>query len=119
MTSHHEDDAQAALFDWAAYHPVLRWLHCVPNGGNRNPREAARLKRQGVKKGVFDLFLPLQRQGCAGLYIEMKRDPRHGRATVSKDQKLFGAAMIAEGYRARVCYGVDEAIAAIREYCGI
>lgn len=119
MSNYHEDDEQAALFDWAAYHPVLKWMHAIPNGGNRNAREAARLKRQGVKKGVSDIFLPLPLHGYCGLYIEMKRSRKHGRATVSQEQKKFIDDMNKHGYRAVVCYGSSEAIATIRDYLGI
>lgn len=36
--------------------PGLCWFH-VPNGGKRNPREAAIFKALGVKAGVPDLLL--------------------------------------------------------------
>ena len=35
--------------------PDVLWLH-VPNGGKRNPREAARFKRMGVLAGASDLL---------------------------------------------------------------
>ena len=44
----------------------------MPNGGKRNPAEAARFKAMGVKAGVPDLCLPVPMNGYAGLYIEMK-----------------------------------------------
>lgn len=94
-------------------------MHAVPNGGNRNPREAARLVGQGVKPGVSDIFLPLARGGHHGLYIEMKRQKKHGPSRVSKDQASFQYAMIDEGYQAVVCYGAGEAITAIKNYCGL
>lgn len=116
MVSHHEDDEQAALFKWAAYFPELRWLHAIPNGGNRNAREAARLKAQGVKPGVYDVFLPLPAGDWHGLYIEIKRTKRQGRSNISDSQKCFGNAMQERGYKAIVCYGAAEAITAIRNY---
>lgn len=45
--NHQESQEQQALFEWAAYHPELELMHHIPNGGKRNPREAARLKREG------------------------------------------------------------------------
>lgn len=119
MTKHFEDDEQQAVFDWAAYYTDLRWLHAIPNGGNRKPREAARLKRQGVKRGVSDIFLPLARNGFHGLYIEMKRTKKQGRSTVSPEQKAFLEDMRLEGYAPAVCYGAEEAIDLIKEYAGI
>ncbi|MCD8038886.1 MAG: hypothetical protein LUE96_07375 [Lachnospiraceae bacterium] len=51
-----EDTEQMRVMDWAAnasvHYPELRWLHHIPNGGARNAREAVKLKRMGVKRGV-------------------------------------------------------------------
>jgi hypothetical protein len=121
--NHHEDDEQAAVFDWAAHIPILRWMFAIPNGGTRNPREAARLVRQGVKRGVSDIFLPRpiynHRSFYAGLYIEMKRRKKDGRSRLTEHQKQFQVAMEAASYKCVVCYGADEAIEAIKKYCGI
>ncbi len=58
----------------------LNWLFAVPNGGLRDKITAAKLRHEGVKPGVPDLFLPLpfdNRNGkWAGLFIEMKRDEK-------------------------------------------
>jgi len=117
--SHHEDDEQAAVFEWAAFIPELKWLHAIPNGGNRAPREAARLKRQGVKKGVSDLFLPLPAGEYHGCYIEMKRSPKQGRARASSDQMEFIADVRKAGYFATVCFGADQAIDELKRYIQI
>lgn len=104
--NHLEDDDQAALFSYMQYIPECEWAFAIPNGGNRNAREAARLKKQGVKSGVSDMLLPLPiPQSYAGLFIEMKT--KTGRPT--KKQKLFTAAMIEAGYKAIFCYGFDDA----------
>lgn len=72
-----EDQEQVTLFNWAEMqsgkYPELRLMLHVPNGGKRNAAEAARLKAQGVKPGVPDIFLPIPRQGKHGLWIELKR----------------------------------------------
>ena len=44
----------------------------IPNGGSRNKLEASNLKKQGVKAGVPDLFLPVGRGSYHGLFIELK-----------------------------------------------
>jgi hypothetical protein len=113
---HQEDAEQAALFDWARTAKIkqLRWLHAIPNGGKRNIREAARLKRQGVKAGVADIFLPVPVPPYHGLYIEMKR--ARGRATTTAKQREFIADMELQGYRAVVCRGAGEAILSIKYY---
>ena len=123
MPTHHEDDEQAALFDWAAYYPALRWMHAIPNGGNRNPREAVRLKRQGVKSGVSDIFLPMVVRSAgghyAGLYIEMKRRKKDGRSKITNEQFNFGQDMLKQGYKFVVCHGCDEAMKEIKDYAGL
>ena len=122
-TKHHEDDEQAALFDWAAFFPKLKFMFAIPNGGNRNPREAARLKRQGVKPGVSDVFLPIPKTTAGGhyhgLFIEMKRRKKDGRSQVSPAQKEFKIEVIRMGYRCVICYGAGEAIEAIKDYCDL
>ena len=61
-------------------YPEVVLLFHIPNGGRRDTAEAANLKKQGVKPGVPDLFLPVARGGYHGLFIEMKR--RDGVAAV-------------------------------------
>jgi len=116
---YHEDNEQAVVFEWAAYIPVLKWLHAIPNGGNRNAQEAARMKGQGVTPGIHDIFLPLSRRGYHGLYIEMKRNPKQGRAVPTKEQIEFRDYVLKEGYDCKICYGAGEAIDKIKEYCSL
>ena len=112
-----EAQEQTTLFQWAALMthrwPELRLLHHIPNGGSRNAIEAARLKAQGVKPGVPDIFLPCARGSWHGLYIEMKR--RKG-GRVSDEQKEMIRLLIEQGYKAVVCYGWEEAKNVIVEY---
>lgn len=116
---HHEDTEQKALFEWAAYIPRCKWMFSIPNGGNRNPKEAARLKAQGVKSGVSDILLPRAVEPYCGLFIELKRRKVDGRSVVSANQSQFGMDMMAAGYRFEVCYGADEAIKTIQDYLGV
>ena len=112
-----EAQEQERIFEWAAWmqtaHPELRLMHHIPNGGYRNPREAARLQREGVRPGIPDIFLPCARGGHHGLYIELKR--RDG-GRLSEKQGTMIAALREEGYRVEVCHGADEAIRVIAEY---
>lgn len=112
-----EAQEQTALFRWAEIvgktHPELRLLYHCPNGGSRNAIEAARFKAQGVKAGVPDIFLPCARSGFHGLYIELKR--RKG-GRVSEEQRAMIKALTAQGYRAEVCKGWEDAARIITEY---
>lgn len=113
----HESAEQAAVFQWAAYrtgvYPELDLLYHVPNGGSRNPIEAARLKAQGVKAGVPDLVLPVARGKHHGLYIELKRQ-KGGR--LSDDQKKWLDELTEQGYLAVRCDGAEAAIKTIEDY---
>lgn len=111
-----EDEEQILVMNWAriseARYPELELLHHIPNGGKRGKREASVFKAMGVKAGVPDLFLPCARDGYHGMYIEMKA--LDGR--VSKEQVDMCQALARQGYKCLVCYGADEAIAALKEY---
>lgn len=114
-----EHSHQAALFCWAALslktYPELRWLHAIPNGGTRgdDPKSrairGAKLKAEGVKAGIPDIFLPVPRQYSTldglywyhGLYIEMKKPGEIKRT--SDEQKEFGNYAIEHGYGWVVC----------------
>ena len=71
-----ESQEQILLFEWCSLfrnkYLELDLLYHVPNGGHRHVAVATKLKREGVKSGVPDLFLPVARDGYHGLFIEMK-----------------------------------------------
>lgn len=118
-----ESAHQTALFCWAALarprYPELEWLHAIPNGGSRgsNQRDAmrvgAKMKAEGVKKGVSDICLPVKRGPWSGLYIEMKK---RGSGKVSEEQSAFGAFVQVQGFGFVVCYTWIEARDAIEAY---
>lgn len=111
-----EATEQERLISWASWQqnrfPELKLLFHIPNGGSRNTLEAANLKRQGVKAGVPDLFLPVAKGTYHGLFIEMK----WGKNTVTDKQDEWLHDLTVQGYKAAVCYGADEAIEIIDNY---
>lgn len=114
-----EADEQKALMQWAKWqegrYPELKLLYHCPNGGTRNKLEAANLKRQGVKAGVPDLFLPVARNGKYGMFIEMKV----GRNKCTDNQKKWIRNLLEQGYEVKVCYSCEEAIQIIKKYLNI
>lgn len=111
-----EAGAQETLFNWVQYqhakHPELGLLYHIPNGGKRDARTAANLKRQGVKAGVPDLHLPVARGGYNGLYIELKV----GSNKPTQLQKKWLNSLNEQGYLAVVCYGWQEAAEQLINY---
>lgn len=91
---------QRCLFDWAQKHEArlheLRCLFAVPNGRGRSKMEAAKLKAEGVKRGVPDVWLPVPRDGYHGLVCEMKAPGELN--DVSEDQQKWHGELRNQGY---------------------
>lgn len=107
-----EHDEQVLLFEWAKTQPELEWLFAIPNGGYRHKAVAIKMKREGVRAGVWDIFLPIPRGEAHGLFIEMK----YGSNTLTQFQKDFGEFAKAQGYKAKVAYNFEQARDYIQEY---
>ncbi|SCY03476.1 VRR-NUC domain-containing protein [Ruminococcus sp. YE282] len=112
----YEADQQRKLFQWTTFiraeYPEVNLMFHIPNGGSRNKLEAANLKRQGVKAGVPDLFLPVSRGGYHGLFIELKC----GKNKTTAKQNEWLKNLSEQGYAVSVCYGCNEAIKKILKY---
>jgi hypothetical protein len=112
-----EDSEQIALISWA-HHQVFKggrlsdYLFHIPNGGSRNIIEATKLKRMGVKAGVPDLQLIVAKNGYHGLWIELKAE--NGR--LQQSQKIMIERLESQDYKCVVCFGFDEAKAALLDY---
>jgi hypothetical protein len=115
-----EHGHQAALFCWAAacQWPEVKWLHAIPNGGERNPIVAANMKAEGARTGIWDVFLPFPCGQHAGLYIEMKKPGRQREKNggLSDQQVDFGEYARQHHYATAVCYTWEEAVKAIVAY---
>ena len=114
-TEHDEQVALIAACE-ATYsrHPELRLLFAIPNGGQRNKATAGRLKAEGVRAGVPDLFLPIARGGYHGLFIELKRAHRSNHQTPA--QRVWMELLMAQGYHCVVAYGAAAALESIMNY---
>ncbi|MGH8110999.1 MAG: VRR-NUC domain-containing protein [Rhodanobacteraceae bacterium] len=96
----------------ARYAVAAARTHAIPNGGGRSRAEAGRLKAEGVKKGVSDVFVSFPVGDRHGCYIEMKAP----KGRVSPEQAAWLGQAQDLGYVATVCYGADEALAAWKQY---
>lgn len=112
-----EYEHQVALFMWIALnknvYPELELLFSIKNEEKSGSAlVGSRFKASGVKKGTSDLFLPVARKNCHGLFIEMKRPG--GKA--SKEQLEFGDKMQLQGYGFAVCDSWEKAKNVLVEY---
>ena len=109
-----EHNLQAACVRWfdLQFPHLAKLLFAIPNGGKRNIVTAVKLKAEGVRAGVWDMFLALPTKHYAGLFIEMKV----GKNKLTKAQEEFGDKMTRQGYFCVVCYNLDQFMDAIESY---
>ena len=117
MTLEHEE--QVGLFEWidrmeTAY-PLLGLAFAIPNGGFRHITTAKKLKAEGVRAGVPDVFLAYPSSFAHGLFIEMKV----GKNKPTENQLKWHEKLRAVGYHVAVCYSWTEAAFMICDYLGL
>ena len=114
-----EHQHQVTLFEWIDWYANvddrLKNAFAVPNGGNRDARTGARLKAEGVKRGVPDLFLMWPAHGFGFLAIEMKSK----KGVMSTSQLEWVDRLQNAGGKVMICHSADEAISTIRKYLNI
>lgn len=108
----------ASLVELGRLHPCVRWVHAVPNGGERDAIVAGRMKAEGVRAGVWDVYVPIPIGRWHGMWIEFKKPTRRKEAHggLSDKQVEFGLAMHGMGYHTALCYTWGEARAALVLY---
>ena len=111
-----ESEEQQALFEWAALKSgnfsELSLMFHIPNEGKRSKSYGGRLKAEGLKAGVPDIFLPVARGNYHGLFIEMKSN----KGKVLESQLCWLEQLRTQGFKTVVCYGWVEAAAVIEKY---
>jgi len=109
-----EHQIQASFFEWweVAYGSPLAFA--IPNGGKRHIITAMKMKQEGVKPGVPDVFIAIPAWGASGLFLEFKR--RTGRVTEEQASYLYW--LLEAGYRTAVVRSLEEAIEAVKLYLG-
>lgn len=107
-----EHEMQVSIMEEVALRANLdpTWGLCfaIPNGGKRSKATAGKLKAEGVKAGVPDLFLPVARNGYHGLFIELKVNGRKQ----ERHQSLWHIKLMEQGYEVHTVW--DDATEVIR-----
>lgn len=113
-----EHEIQTAFVEWAHYNerriPQLKLAFAVPNGGQRHAAIAAKLKAEGVRKGVPDYLIPCKswNDRYIGLAIEFKA--HYGRQT--PDQESYSMKLVEAGWYYIVCKTVQEGMNIVEDY---
>jgi hypothetical protein len=108
-----EHEQQKMLFRWANFHPMLKLMFAIPNGTRTTPWIARRMKEEGLKAGVPDIFLPIPVYPWHGLFIELKRADG---GTVRPIQKAWLKALGELDYHCCIANGFEEAKTIIINY---
>jgi len=120
-----EHDEQVAVVKWfrLQYPKFKGCFFSIPNGSflagkpYQRANQMKKLKKEGFKNGVSDLFLAVPKNGYSGLWVEMK-DKGKTKCDVSKEQQEHLDLMREMGYGAVWCAGADAAISQIKGYMG-
>ena len=124
---------QCKFYNWCVTHqdaeelPDLDLIFAVPNGAHLAKGQGSKLIKEGMRKGVPDMCLPVPRAPFHGLWIEMKRPAikdYKGKiiqtaGTSTEFQKKYKLRLDSLGYKVCVCYGKDEAKIAVLEYYNV
>lgn len=135
-----ESQIQQSIVEWANNtinnegYRIGDFLIKIPNEGKRSFYIVNKMKKEGLKKGVSDLFLAypyfdyfktksmpkenidkFKYTKLCGLWLEVKS--KNGR--VSDSQKSFIVKMTEIGYWATHINNVDDGIAVIKDYLGM
>lgn len=112
--NHSESKLQIQCVAWLKYqYPYLAPLFfSVPNGGSRNPREAAIMKAEGTTAGISDLILNIPSGRHTQLAIEMKDE----KGKQSAEQKRYQRYATAVGIKYIVCRSFEDFQSQVENY---
>lgn len=109
-----ESSIQKAVMEWVSLYPLIRkFIIHIPNEGKRTKHYGKSLKNMGMRPGVSDLFVALQRHGYIGAWIELKSHD----GILSLAQKQFLYDMESQNYFTMVCTSIESAIRTLKWYC--
>jgi hypothetical protein len=111
-----EYQEQCLIFEWAqaasGKYPELKYMFATLNGVRLPIGLAKKAKKQGNKRGVPDIILPVSTKKFKGLFIELKA----GAGRASKEQRQYITFLTEQGYFADIRFGAKEAIDLIVDY---
>jgi hypothetical protein len=112
-----ESRLQQMCVNWfRAQYPKHRvFLIAIPNGGRRDPRTGALMKKEGAVAGASDLILFCP----SGMTLPIMLECKTGTGKQSPNQKLFEAAYKSAGYRYEVFRSLDEFMAIVNPFMAV
>lgn len=108
-----EEYIQRTVAAWLDMHGIL-WFH-APNEGEHKVQYRAKQLQLGLRPGVPDIIIldpPPAKPRCRGVALELKR--KYG-SRVADRQQWWIDELVARGWYAAVCYGIDHALRTLNE----
>lgn len=106
-----EHKLQVAICKWLDYTQDF-YYYAIPNGGLRHRLVAIKLKMEGAKAGVADMFWMISNDNWKGLFVEVKIDK--GKQT--PNQKDFEQIALKHGYYYSVVKSIDQCIDLLNKF---
>jgi hypothetical protein len=118
-----EGQIQIAIMDWVRAneeeHPVLKVVYHTPNSFFGTGYGVIMwLKKLGMRKGVYDIIVPISKQGYSSLWIEIKK----GKGKLTPEQKMFSELINLYSdnpTKFEVFYDADSCINSIKDYLSL
>jgi hypothetical protein len=118
-----ESSEQIKIFEWIKQneeaYPVLKTIFHTPNSFfGTNFGIVMWLKKLGMRKGVYDIIVPIAKNGYSSLWIEMKKE----KGKLTSEQKMFSELINTYSdspTKFEVFYDADSCILSIKEYLQI
>jgi hypothetical protein len=128
MISDEEHEIQKQITQWVDLNiknfPELEMFHAIPNGGKREKKQAKngkwycptgkKLKEEGVKRGVWDIYILYPNSKYHGLIVETKTSSKS--SVLSKYQKEWEKKYIKYRYKTCIVRDLYEFIDCVTEY---
>lgn len=111
MRNENEHKLQVSICKWLDFTQAFYYFS-IPNGGARHRLVAIKLKMEGVKAGVADMFWMTSNKNWKGLFVEVKID----KGTQQPNQKAFEAIAKGHGYYYAVVRSIDDCIDLITKF---
>lgn len=111
MRNQYEHHLQVQICKWLDLTQEFYYF-AIPNGGVRHRLVAIKLKMEGAKAGVADMFWMTSNKNWKGLFVEVKID----KGTQQANQKTFEAIAINHGYHYAVVRSIDDCIDLITKF---
>jgi hypothetical protein len=112
MKSQLESKLQQQCVRWFKYQYPHDVIASFPNEGKRTIGSALRMKAEGLRAGMPDLFIAVMRGGYGGLFIEMK----YGKEKPTDLQEATHSDLRAAGYDVQVCRSFEAFMILVKEY---